>query len=467
MKASLGITALLALFAGCASVGPDTRVETRSPAAAFANPGTPSSPAASAKIEDWWRIFDDTELNALVTDALAASPTLQSATARVTEARARLGINEADTKISASTTGSVRLAGESAERVVPIADKPFTYRDRGDAYRLSLDIGYEPDLWGRVKRALEGAAAGLRAAEADERGVRLALTGDLVQAFLTLRALDTEAAVLEATLDRRRRSADLLASRARAGLGSELEVNRAKSEAAAVEAERVDLARRRDLLTNALALLSGRALAEFQAPKPGLLTLPPPIPAGLPVDVLRRRPDIALAEATLSTRLAEIGVAEAARYPSLRLTAGAGLENADLAALLSRPSEFWQLGPSLSVPLLTGGRTAKAIAVAKARAEQSRADHRQRVLVALREVEDALIELHRQGEQAAALDRALATATDAVRLAGIRQRNGFSNALDVLDAERLQLGYERACAQLVGARALSTVKLIRALGGAW
>ncbi|WP_404423538.1 efflux transporter outer membrane subunit [Nibricoccus sp. IMCC34717] len=467
MRRQSPLLAAFVLFAGCAAVGPETRVETSAPAPAFTHPTEPTTATPSRSIEDWWRVFNDPALEALMAEALRASPNLQSAAARVAEARARLGISQADTQVSGNASGSARLAGESSERVLPVPGRPVRYRDSGDTYRIALDASYEWDLWGRVRRAVEGAAAGLRAAEADERGARLSLTADVAQAYFALRALDSEDAVLSGTLAQRRKSADLLASRARAGLGSELEVSRVLAEVAALDSERADLARRRGLFANALATLTGRVPSEMQAPTPGQLATAPQIPAGIPADVLRRRPDIALAEANLSARLAEIGVAEAARYPSVRLTAGAGLENADLANLLSRPSEFWQIGPAISVPLFTGGRTAKAIAVAKARAEQSRAEHRQRVLSAIREVEDALLELRQQAEQNAALERALAAATDAAKLAEVRQQRGFSGSLEVLDAERTKLGYERARVQLSGARTLSTIKLIRALGGAW
>ncbi len=464
----LAVSALSALLlAGCAAVGPNYTPPSPAAPLAFKNAPAPATAALPAP-DRWWQAFADPILDALETDALAHNPTLAAALARVDEARARLGLSRAERHVALSASGNAKLAGETAERTLPIPGRPVTYRERGDSYRLAFDAGYELDLWGRVRHSLESAAAQLAASEADQRGVRLALTADVAQAYVQLRALEAETTIVAQTLTARHEAVAVLRSRCDAGLTPELDLQRARVELATLEADQADLARRREQMANALALLTGHAPADCAAPAAGtgapMPGLPPP---GLPADLLRRRPDIAAAEALLHARTAEIGAAQAARFPSIRLTGGAGFESAELAHLVERPAQFWQLGPSFSVPLLDGGRTKASIAAAQARADAALAEYRQLALLAFREVEDALVELRQQNEQEAALGRADAAARTTVELAGKRQAAGFVTYLEVVEAQRSQLQIARAQTQLAGARAATTVRLIRALGGGW
>ncbi|MDX2185431.1 MAG: efflux transporter outer membrane subunit [Opitutaceae bacterium] len=467
MKAALPFALGTLVLGGCTVVGPDTRVTTEAPAAFASSSSTVAAPAPARTVEDWWLVFGDPELNTLEAQALANSPTLVAALARVDEARARLGIIRAEASPSVNATGTARLAGESAERELPLPGKPLTYREHGDSYRVAADASYEFDLWGRVKRSVEGAEANLRAAESDQRGVFLTLTADIAQTYLTLRALDAEEQVLDQSLRQRMDSVAMLRTRFESGFVTEVEVHRSEAEAAGIASELADLQRRRGLLEHALAVFTGQPPSAMASLARGALPQPPTIPAGLPIETLRRRPDIALAEATLSARLAEVGVAQAAKYPVIRLTGSAGFESLDLTNLVERPSQFWQLGPSVSLPIFTAGRTAKTVAIAEARVEQSRAEHRQRTLVALREVEDALVDLRHQTEQREHVQRASTSAAAAAQLARVRYEQGYTTYLEALDAERTLLAQTRTLAQLDGARALSTVRLIRALGGAW
>ena len=457
------------LLAGCASLGPDYKAPGAQAPVAFKNaPGLATTPSISSQVESWWTVFGDPTLDRLETSALANSPSLAAVLARVDEARARLGVIRSDTRPSLSTSGNAKLAGESAERMLPLPGHPITYREKGDSYRLGFDAGYELDLWGRVRRSVESADAQFSASVSDERGARLALTADVAQSYLQLRGLETEAAVLARTLESRREGIAVLQARARAGYSNELDLERARSDLASVEAESAEQSRRLEQLVNALAVLTGEAPSAFSHEREvGKLPAIPSIPSGLPADILKRRPDLASSEATLHARMAEIGVAEAARYPSIRLTGSAGFESPDLGSLLQRPAQFWQLGPTLSLPILDGGRSKANIQVAKARAEAARADHRQRTLQALREVEDALVDLRQQAEQAAAFERGQTAASLALQLAQTRYDRGMANYLEVLDAQRSTLQFERNQAQIGSSRLASTVRLIRALGGTW
>lgn len=461
--------AVAVLLSGCRTVGPNFTAPKTDAPAAFKHAAAKPAPAQSIPASDaWWRIFGDRALDELATAALAHNPSLQASVARVEEARARLGLVRVDSAVTATASGTSRLVGESAERTLPVPGRPVTYRDRGDTYRASFDASYELDLWGRVKRSLESAEAQVSASEADLRGVQLVLTSDVAQAYFTWRTLESVGAVLERTLASRREAVEVLNTRFTAGLATELDASRARVEVATLESEIVDVRRRREQAVNALAILTGKAPAAFTAPAANLTPrLPPTIPAGLPSDLLRRRPDLAASEALLHARTAEIGVAEAAKFPSIRLTGGAGFESADLGSLLGRPSQFWQFGPSFSVPLLDGGRTQANIAVAQSRVAAAAADYQQRGLTAFREVEDALVDLREQAAQAEAQARAAESAAVVTQLATTRYERGFATYLDVIDAQRSTLQIDRARAELTGARYASTVRLIRALGGGW
>jgi len=456
------------LLAGCTTLGPDYKAPESKAPSAFRNAPTPQATATAPQvIETWWSVYHDPVLDQLETRALAESPTLASVAARVREARLRLGIARADRLPSATLSASSRLAGETSERTLPIPGHPVTYRDSGDSYRLAADVGYELDLWGRVRRSVEGAEAQFAATLSDERAARLSLGADIALNYCSLRATEAEGRVLERTLAQRRDSISVLRARVDAGYTTELDVQRALAELSTVEADAAELARRREQLSNALTVLVGADIASLLQAGDTSLPPPPSITPGLPVEVLRRRPDIASAEATLHSRMAEIGVAEAARYPTIRLTGGAGFESNDLGSLLNRPSQFWQLGPSLSMPLFDGGRAKTNAAAAMERAEAARADHRAKTLVALREVEDALVDLRQQSVQAEALERANAAAQSALDLANLRYSKGLTNYLEVLDSQRTLLQLERSSTQVAGSRLASSVRLIRSLGGSW
>lgn len=470
-----GLMLALAALGGCAAVGPDFAAPpSPAKATAFAHSRSGEEAVAPAplrrehpnEIENWWKVLGDPQLDALVQRALASNPSLETVAARLAEARSRLRLAKAERSPTLATNDSARLLGESAERTLPLPGQPVRYRDAGDSYRLALEASWELDLWGRVRRSTEAAIAQLEAVEADTRAAKLALSADIALTYTTLRGLEAEISVLDQTLDQRRAYTDLLATRIKHGLGLEVEVQRARTELALLEAEAEDLQRRRALALNALAQLCGTTPVDLIL-LAGALPATPIVPEGIPAEVLRRRPDIAAAEATLHARTAEIGVAEAARYPTIKLTGGGGFESGDLLNLLERPSQFWQVGPTLSLPLLDGGRTRAGIEAATARAEAARADHRARCLAALREVEDALAELRHSAKQAEALVRAGSSAREAASLLKVRHEGGLASYLDVLDAERTCLQAERSLTQVRTARLASTVKLVRALGGSW
>lgn len=457
------------LLTSCRSVGPDYQKPEVVTPTAFKN-AAPTSEISNSKsqiTDSWWLVFNDPALNELETATLTQSPQLAAALARLDEARARLGTARSDRQPSLTTNTTARLAGETSERVLPVPPRPITYRDSGDSYRVPFDAAYEIDLWGRVRRSVEAAGAQAQASEQDLAALRLSLTAEVAQAWFSLRALDTETEILERTLELRNEQITIHQKRLDAGLTTELDLQRARAEAASAEAELADLRRRRELTANALAVLTGAAPSDFKTPATTALAAPPAIPVGLPSGLLQRRPDVFAAERLLAARTAEIGVAKAAFFPTLRLTGSAGFESGDLRALVDRPSQFWQIGPSISYPILDGGRNKANLQAAEARTRAAFADYQQKILVAFRETEDALVDLRQQAEQTAAITRALDASTTAAALSTTRYEKGLVNYLEVIDAQRSQLGAERTLIQLTSARQISTIRLIKALGGGW
>lgn len=463
--------AVATMLAGCRTVGPDFVAPTPEAPAAFHH-GADASVAASVTAAPvaWWTLFGDPTLDALQASALHHNPTLATAAARVEEARATRLLAGADRAASLSLEAAAQVAGESAERITPLPSGEFRSRTRGDHHRIPILAAYEIDLWGRVRRQVESADASFVATQADAAAVRLVLTTEVAATWYQAQAYAAERTVLARTRDLQRDEIALREARTRAGLSNEFDLVRSRRELAQTEAEHAAVSAQHDRLLAILASLCGRPLAEVASKAAEVGTddsTPPTIPAGLPATVLTRRPDVAAASARLHARTAEIGVAEAAFYPSIRLTGAAGYESAELGALLERPSQFWNVGPTLSLPLLDGGRREARLDAARARAAAAEADFRGVVLTALREVEVALIDVRLSREQAEARLRVFEAARDSLALARARHDQGLTSYLEVIDAERGTLAAERAWSRQSAETRLALARLAGALGGGW
>ena len=357
-------------------------------------------------------------------------------------------------------------SGAGALRFLQPSFGPLT----ANTFRAPLDLSYEIDLWGRVRRGFESARAEAQASLAAFYNVLLTLQGDVAQNYFAVRALDAEIATVTGTVDLRKEQVRLVRSRFEGGIGSELDVARAETELAMTEAEAASLAQRRNELENAIAILVGSNPSAFRLPAVGTNgwnPQPPAIPAGLPADLLERRPDVAEAERQLASANARIGVAKAAFFPVLSLTGSGGYVSGDIDSLFKWDSRTWSIGPSLSLPLFAGGRNRANYKRSRAAFEEAVAHYRQRVLVAFGEVENSLSGIRHLIDQAAAQQRAVANARRAAELATDRYRSGIVSYLEVVDASREALQAERADAQLAGQRLIAAVQLIRALGGGW
>lgn len=456
----LSLTTAATAIAALPSVGPDYQ---RPDAPAAATYRDAADTTAVALAPDWWRAFNDPALDALEARALAANQDLRAALARVEQARALAGV--ARSAYLPSLAADPSLTRERTSRTVDNATPDSTTT----THRLSLDLSWELDLFGRVRRLNQSARADLDAAGATFAAARLSLTAEVATTHFTLRALDRELGIVTQTTAVRRDTLQLIQARVRQGTADDVALARAETELAATEADAAALAIRRSATQNALAVLLGEPApsSDHSTLITQLSTPPPAIPAGLPGDLLTRRPDIAAAERSLAAASARIGVAKSAFFPTIALTGAAGYASADISDLTKPDSRLWSFGPSLYLPLFQGGRNRANLARSRAAYDEAAAKYQQSVLVALREVQDALTASRLLGDQAAAQSRAVASARRGADLTQKRYDAGFVSYFEVVDAQRTALAVERADAQLAGQRWITHVALIKALGGGW
>src|SRR5213083_2707881 len=463
---SLAPIVTLAL-AGCA-VGPNyKRPTTETPAhykAEALGSWKEGQPGDHVPKGDWWNIFGDETLNDLQGRATGANQELKAAIARVEQARATARVARSELLPTLNADSSYTRQRFSPNQVPSFGDLT------ANNYRAALDLSYEIDLWGRVRRGFESARADAQASLAAYYSVLLTLQADVAQNYFSLRALDAEIATVTGTVDLRKEQVRLVRSRFQGGIGNELDVARAETELASTEAEAASLAQRRSELENAIAILVGANPSTFKLAADNIVNWnpqPPVIPAGLPANLLERRPDVAEAERQLASANARIGVAKAAFFPVLRLTGSGGFVSGDIDSLFKWESRVWSIGPSLSLPIFAGGRDLANYRRSKSAFEETIARYRQSILVAFGDVESSLAGIHFLADQAAAQDRAVANSRRAAELASERYRAGIVSYLEVVDADRVALQSERGSAQLAGQQLIASVHLIKSLGGRW
>lgn len=427
----------------------------------------PAEPKDGEPRGAWWTRFGDPLLNDYQQRAAAANQDLAAAVARLDASRALVRV--------ARAAQLPRLdAGAGAARTRPSANQPGNPIAGSDSYnRLQIGVSaqYELDLFGRVRDSVRAARADAQADEALFQALLLAVETDVAQTYLLVRALDAELAVLHDTVTTRKSELTVFEQRFAAGDIGELDVERARTDLESARSDVQAVIRQRAQYEHALALLLGQAPAQLDVPAAALATTLPDIPPGVPSALLERRPDIAAAQRRMIAANARIGVAHAAFYPLLNLTAEAGFTADSAGDLFKWASRTWALGPLagalVAAPLFDGGRNKANLARAEAELDAEVATYRQTVLNAFREVEDQLVALRTLGEQSMAIASANRSAGRALELANTRFQAGASGYLDVLDARRSVIGVQRLQKQLDGARAQATVALIKALGGGW
>jgi multidrug efflux system outer membrane protein len=413
----------------------------------------------------WWEVFGDPELNRLEALAIADNLDLRAAFGRVEQARlaARLTESQFYPTIDGQA-GWVRYrTSGSAPAPVPF---PVPSMQQSQ-WSIPLDLSYELDLWGKVRRDFEAARYRAQGSEAARQAVLLALQAEVAAAYFSLQTAGQQQDLLKQTIALRSEALGLFEQRLAAGIGGDFEVQRARVEVATAEADLAAVERGAAQLQHLLAVLCGRppsALEFTVTPGPPRL---PQIQPDVPSSVLERRPDVAQAERELAARCAQIGVAKASFFPVVRLTASGGFLSGDLEDLFNWDSRTWSIGPGLSVPLFAGGRLRAGLERSRAAYEEAVSLYRQQVLVAFKEVEDSLSALSHLARESTARQTAAEAAEAARRIAFDRYRAGSVNFLEVVDAEQARLLNELAHLRVGNEQQLATVRLIKALGGGW
>jgi NodT family efflux transporter outer membrane factor (OMF) lipoprotein len=414
----------------------------------------------------WWLRFDDPQLDALQRQALAANPTLDLAAARLAQARAVVGASSAGRFPQVNLGLRAQRARISPNRPLSNYNTPNFATVQNDFIDL-LSASYEVDLAGRVQRTIEGAEASAEQAAADLENTRLVLSADLASAYFALRAVDIELDVLDRSLGLQRRALELIAARRDLGAASGLEVAQQQAVVDTTLAQVDPLRRQREVLEHAIAALTGTPAPRFALPVDLREATPPPVPLGVPSDLLERRPDVASAERAMAAANAQVGVARAAFYPSISLGASVGSESRNLSSLFDAPSLVWSVGASLLQPVFDGGRLRANLDFARAGYDGSVAAYRRVVLAAMQEVEDGISGVSRLESAATQASVAVASSQRVLEMSVARYRGGASAFLDVITAQQSLLANERLAAQLRGQRLLASVFLVRALGGGW
>jgi NodT family efflux transporter outer membrane factor (OMF) lipoprotein len=448
--------ALAALLSAC-SVGPNySRPDTPAPAA-YKNAGdwVVAQPRDEAPKGAWWQAFHDPVLDGLEAQVQVSNQTLKAAEARYAQSRAA---------VASARAGLFPTVGASAG-----AGRQGRGGGGGSAnsYSVTLDARWEIDLWGRVRRLLEAARAGEEASAADLEAVRLSLQAELATDYFQLRVTDEQIALIESSVAAFQKSLDIARNRYNAGVAAKVDVVQAESQVKSIQAQAIDLRATRASLENAVAVLAGKAPSDFTLEVATVSWRIPTIPPGLPSTLLERRPDVAAAERRVAAANAQIGVAQAAYYPSLSLTGSGGFAGSSLSNLFSAPNRVWSLGLGLADTLLDFGARGAQVDIARARYDELVANYREIVLEALQEVENNLAAARYLTEETAVQADAARLARESVQLTLNQYKAGTVSYLNVVQVQATQLAEERQTVALVGRRLAANVALIRGLGGEW
>ena len=422
----------------------------------------------------WWQVFQDPALDAYEQQLLQANQSLIAARDRLDQARSLARVATADmfpqlsvdpSAIRERGSGNRPLNGEAPTIVNGVVQPVAPYTQ--NVYTIPFSVSYEADLFGRVRRNVEAANASLQSTAADLENVRLVLTAELAADYFSLRELDAEFQVVQESVGYQRKGLDLVNSRHSGGIASGLEV---AQQAALLDSTLSQLAlvqQSRAQYEHAIAVLLGQAASTVTVPVAPLRATPPPVPLGLPSDMLERRPDVSTAERTMAYQNAQVGIARSAFYPHITLSGSGGWQSTDITSLLNAPSLFWSLGADALEPILQGGRNRANLEAARAAYDQSVANYRQAVLTAFQQVEDGISNLSTLSQALATQGAAVEDARRELTIANNRYIGGVTSYLDVITAQTTLLTSERLETQLLGQQMVSSVYLVKALGGGW
>lgn len=462
-RKELFLLALLIFSVSACTVGPDYQPPQLDLAANYKGDSLwkTASTVELGTTAPWWESYHDPELNRLEVAARAGNPSLQVLAARLEQTRAIAGVAQAEyaPQIDLNPVAQrSRKAGDFSS-----SGQATT----GNFFSLPFDLAYEVDLWGRVRRSNEAAKAGVVAAEEDVLAAALALSAEVARTYFQLRTLEQEQEIVLRTVKLREDAWRMINSRYQAGQISLVDLSRAETGLANNRAELSALARGRAELENGLALLLGQSVSSLTL-APGMLPLQPPnFSNGVPSTLLERRPDIAAARQRMIAANAQIGVSQAAFFPTLRLFASAGFQSSAADRLFTADNMVWALGPAATLPIFQGGRNRARLRFSEAGWDEAVANYRQQVLSGVREVEDGLAGLFYLGEQLISLEAAAKSAQQSEELSRKLYGAGSVSYLEVVDAERTALLAEILVVRVRGQRLEISAKLGKALGGGW
>lgn len=458
--------ALGAVLAAC-TVGPDyVRPDADKPVAYKEMEGWKTAQPRDQELRSqWWEAFNDPVLSTMMAQVNVSNQNLVQAAAQFRQARALVQSARAGYLPSVSAGAAITRSQSSSGFISQ--NQNLTARGPSTSYSVSLDVAWEPDLWGRVRRTVEANEAGAQASAGDLAALRLSIQAQLAQDYFQLRALDTQKKLFDDTLAAYQRSLKLTQNQYAVGVAAKADVIQAQTQLKTTQAQALDIGVQRAQLEHAIALLLGKPASDYSLPPAALTALPPAIPAGVPSALLERRPDIAAAERRVSAANAQIGVAEAAYYPSLTLSPSAGYQSSSFSNWLLLPSRFWSVGPALAQTLFDGGLRRAQTAQAIAAYDASVAAYRQTVLTGFQEVEDNLAALRILEQEAAIQDDALRDARQSVDLTINQYKAGIVSYLNVVTVQATALVAERSAVDIQNRRLAASVLLIKALGGSW
>jgi NodT family efflux transporter outer membrane factor (OMF) lipoprotein len=455
----------LTLLSGC-TVGPR-----------YAKPTTPAppqykevppnwktaQPADQVAKGKWWEIYQDPQLNALEEQINVSNQSLKAAQAQFEQARAIVRINRSNLYPTVSAGVTATRNRLSMNRFNGQLSPSSSYTD----LQLPVDASYEADVWGRVRRTVEAARANAQASAADLENVSLSLHAELASDYFQVRALDAEEQLLESTVDAYRKALELTQNRYNGGVVSQVDVAQAQTQLETTRAQLIDLGVQRAQLEHAIAVLTGQSPSTFSLAAMPLSSTPPVVPAGLPSELLERRPDIAANERRMAEANAQIGVATAAYYPTITLSATGGFEGNSITNWFNGPSGFIQAGASAFETIFDAGRRHAITDQARSAFDQSVANYQETVLSAFEDVEDSLAALRVLQDEAKTQDAAVEAAQHSLALSNNRYKGGVATYLEVITAQSIALSDQRVAVEIAGRRMTASVSLIKAIGGGW
>ncbi len=420
-----------------------------------------AQPSDAALKGKWWEIYNDPQLNALQDKVAVSNQTLKAAAAQYLQAREQVRVARAN--YYPTLTAGPAVSRQQTSANVPSATKGLTY----GTFSLQGQALWEPDLWGQVRRTVEQARANAQASAADLANVELSLRSELAMDYFELRGLDTQKELLDTTVASDLDYLQLTQVRFKGGVSTEVDVAQAETQYQSVKAQAIDVGVARAQFEHAIATLIGVPASSFSLPPMPLTLALPAIPAGVPSELLERRPDIAGAERRTDAANAQIGIAIAAYYPNVTLNGGGGFESQNIGTWIQGPSALWALGASAAETLFDAGRRHALTAQARDAYDQQTANYRQSILNAFQEVEDNLAALRILNDEAATQTAAVNASERSLAISTNRYKGGVTTYLEVLTAQTTQLTNQRTQADITTRQFAASVQLIKALGGGW